>query len=130
MTIKEVKLTYIIDDDSIFVFVLKKLLEKHNNFGEVREFKTSSDALEILFENDTDLPSVILLDLNMPVIDGWQLLDKLQQSDVHKNINVFVISSSIDTTDIQKSKQYSIVKDFVSKPINLEKLDDILIKVS
>jgi CheY-like chemotaxis protein len=126
MTIGEIKKTYIIDDDSIFVFVMKKLLEKHHNFGTIVDFKNGLEALEVLMNKDAELPSVILLDLNMPLIDGWQFLDKLETYPFKDQLTVFILSSSIDYNDIEKSKNYSIVKNFVSKPINHEKLDKIL----
>lgn len=122
----DIKKTYIIDDDSIFVFVLKKLLEKHQNFGNVVDFKNANDALEVLYDKNAELPCVILLDLNMPMIDGWQFLDELQSSEICDQLNVFVLSSSIDVKDIEKAKDYDVVKDFISKPINHEKLDKIL----
>lgn len=121
-----IKKTYIIDDDSIFVFVLKKLLEKHQGFGKVVDFKNGNEALELLFDEKAGLPCVILLDLNMPLIDGWQFLEELQKSDIAQKIKVFIMSSSIDFNDIEKSKKYSIVQDFISKPINHEKLNKIL----
>lgn len=126
MTTIAIKKTYIIDDDSIFVFVLKKLLEKHQDFGTVVDFKDGHQALELLLAKDSELPCVILLDLNMPLLDGWQFLERLEKTQLNSQLNVFVMSSSIDVTDIEKSKQYSVVKDFISKPINHEKLDRII----
>ncbi|MDI9310963.1 MAG: response regulator [Limnohabitans sp.] len=121
-----IKQTYIVDDDSIFVFVLKKLLEKHQGFGKVVDFKNGNEALELLFDKKSGLPCVILLDLNMPLMDGWQFLEELQKSDIAQKIKVFIMSSSIDFNDIEKSKNYTIVQDFISKPINHEKLNKIL----
>lgn len=126
MTLVDIKKTYIIDDDSIFVFVLKKLLEKHKDFGKVVDFKNGMEALETLLAKDAELPSIILLDLNMPLIDGWQFLEKLEDYPQKDQLNVFILSSSIDVNDLDKSKKYSVVKDFVSKPVNHEKLDKIL----
>ncbi|MES2810828.1 MAG: response regulator [Bacteroidota bacterium] len=123
---KEIKKTYIIDDDPIFVYVLKKLLQKHENFGKVVDFKDGNEALELIFAKDAELPCVILLDINMPLIDGWQFLEQLQETELKNELNVFIMSSSIDANDIEKSKQYSIVKDFVSKPINHDKLSSII----
>lgn len=124
----DIKKTYIIDDDSIFTFVMKKLLDKHQGFGSVVDFKDGHEALNLLFSKDADLPCIILLDLNMPLLDGWQFLDELQASKVWEQLNVFILSSSIDYHDIEKSKQYSVVKDFISKPIDHSKLDIILQK--
>ena len=126
----KIKMTYIIDDDAIFVFVLKKLLEKNGNFGNMIDFKNGNDAIDILFSKQSELPCVILLDLNMPIIDGWQFLDQLEDSDLKDQLNVYIMSSSIDRTDIEKSKTYSIVKDFISKPVNADKLNKILEEIN
>jgi CheY-like chemotaxis protein len=123
-------MTYIVDDDAIFVFVLKKLLEKNGNFGRMVDFKNGNDAIDILFSKESQLPCVILLDLNMPIIDGWQFLDQLEDSELKEQLNVYIMSSSIDRSDIEKSKNYSIVKDFISKPVNADKLDKILSEIN
>lgn len=123
-------MTYIVDDDVIFVFVLKKLLEKNGNFGKMVDFKNGNDAIDILFSKESQLPCVILLDLNMPIIDGWQFLDQLEDSELKEQLNVYIMSSSIDRSDIEKSKNYSIVKDFISKPVNADKLDKILSEIN
>ena len=123
-------MTYIVDDDVIFVFVLKKLLEKNGNFGKMIDFKNGNDAIDILFSKESQLPCVILLDLNMPIIDGWQFLDQLEDSVLKDQLNVYIMSSSIDRSDIEKSKNYSIVKDFISKPVNADKLDKILSEIN
>lgn len=122
-------MTYIVDDDAIFVFVLKKLLEKNGNFGKMIDFKNGNDAIDVLFSDQSELPCVILLDLNMPIIDGWQFLDQLEDSELKDELNVYIMSSSIDRTDIEKSKNYSIVKDFISKPVNGDKLEKILSEI-
>lgn len=123
-------MTYIVDDDTIFVFVLKKLLEKNGNFGKMIDFKNGNDAIDVLFGSESELPCVILLDLNMPILDGWQFLDQLEDSKLKDQLNVYIMSSSIDRSDIDKSKKYSIVKDFISKPVNADKLDKILSDLS
>ncbi len=122
---KKAEVTYIIDDDSIFVFVLKKLLEKNENFVQVRDFKNGEDVLDIL-QNNTEFPDIILLDINMPVVDGWQFLQKLEELPNKENLRVFVMSSSIDVADVEKSKEFTTVKNYISKPINQEKLNDLL----
>jgi CheY-like chemotaxis protein len=122
---KPINLTYIIDDDKIFTFVLKKIIEKNNHFKQVVDFKNGEDVLEIL-SSKSDSPDIILLDINMPVIDGWQFLERLEDLPNKKEYKIFIMSSSIDKNDIEKSKTYSTVKDFISKPINEEKLRRII----
>jgi CheY-like chemotaxis protein len=123
---KKVNLTYIIDDDKIFVFVLKKLLGKNESFDQVLDFKNGEEVLKILSNKNYILPSIILLDINMPVIDGWQFLEQIEKLPNKNKLNIFIMSSSIDANDIEKSKSFSTVKDFISKPINNEKLNKLI----
>ncbi|SFB24110.1 Response regulator receiver domain-containing protein [Flavobacterium swingsii] len=126
----KVNLTYIIDDDKIFVFVLKKILKKNENFDEVLDFKNGEEVLDLLSNKDNTLPNIILLDINMPVIDGWQFLEEIEKLPNKEKLNVFIMSSSIDTNDIEKSKLFSTVKDFISKPINNDKLNKLIESIS
>ena len=123
---RKVDLTYIIDDDKIFVFVLKKYLEKNENFNQVFDFKNAEEVANLLSDENNQLPDIILLDINMPVIDGWQFLEQIEQLPHKDKLNVFIMSSSIDANDIEKSKSFSTVKDFISKPINNEKLNKLI----
>jgi CheY-like chemotaxis protein len=126
MTALAIHKTYIVDDDPIFVFVLKKLLQKHTEFGIVQDYKDGYKALETILESDFIEPTILLLDINMPLLDGWQFLEKLQEANFNNNLSVFVMSSSIDINDIDKAKEFSVVKDFISKPITHDKLDKII----
>ena len=125
---EKVALTYILDDDKIFVYVLKKIIEKNNNFQEIRNFSSAVEVLGLLAD-DKNLPSIILVDINMPITDGWQFLDQVENLKHKEKLNIFIMSSSIDERDIEKSKKYPTVKDFISKPINNEKLVKLLEKL-
>ncbi|MFT3793138.1 response regulator [Flavobacterium sp.] len=121
-------LTYVIDDDEIFVFVLRKLLQKTQHFEEVVNISNGSDAIEVLvnqFAKDETVPSLIFLDLNMPVLDGWQFLDEVEKLPFKDRLRIYIISSSIDAREIEKAKEYSTVKSFVSKPVTLDWLHSI-----
>ncbi len=123
---KKIDLTYIIDDDNIFVFVLKKLLEKNENFNQVLDFKNGEDVVSALCDDRIPKPDLILLDINMPVIDGWQFLEEIEKLPNKDQLNIYIMSSSIDANDIEKSKSFSTVKDFISKPISHEKLNALI----
>jgi CheY-like chemotaxis protein len=127
---RKVNLTYIVDDDKIFVFVLKKILEKNKNFNQILDFKNGEEVLKRLLDSDIVLPDIILLDINMPVIDGWQFLEQIEKLPNKDKLNVFIISSSIDANDIEKSKSFSTVKDFISKPINNDKINKLIESIS
>lgn len=119
------KTTYIIDDDKLSIKLMSMLISKNNFCEEIISFHNPQTALDELKNNATDpskLPDVILLDLNMPVLDGWQFLDEFTHVTFTKKIVVFIISSSIDPCDLEMAKNYPIVKDYIIKPLSSEKL--------
>jgi len=121
----------IVDDDPIYQFTAKKILQLSNLSGEIQQYLTGDDALEFIKNNRAQiekLPDILLLDLNMPVMDGWMFLEsynKLKDT-VGKEIIIYLVTSSIDPRDIAQSKSYGIVKDFISKPLDIEMVKEIL----
>jgi CheY-like chemotaxis protein len=119
------KITYIIDDDQLSVKLVSMLIIKNEFCETINPFFSPQIALEELKKNCTEnknLPDAILLDLNMPVMDGWQFLDEFNDLSIKKEIPIFIITSSIDPVDIEMSKKYKMVKSYIMKPINAEKL--------
>ncbi|SDH74847.1 Response regulator receiver domain-containing protein [Flavobacterium omnivorum] len=122
------KLTYIIDDDKLTVKLMSILISKNKFCEEIQSYNNAQHALEELKKNEFDkviLPDAILLDLNMPIMDGWQFLDEFIELSLKKEIFIFIMTSSIDPADIEKAKEYQIVKDYIEKPITAKKLDAI-----
>ena len=127
-----------VDDDPITLMLCKKVVEKVEFAKEIITAKNGEEAIEYfdtLFEerkaNDAIVyPKLVLLDLNMPVMDGWEFLETYMRKDYH---NVFsetrfmVLSSSIDPYDINRSKTYP-VNGFLSKPITKEMLENLKIQ--
>jgi CheY-like chemotaxis protein len=121
------KTVLLIDDDNIQHYITKVTLKKVDPNIELISYLDASEAFEFINEISTDQkPDFILLDLDMPNMDGWQFLD------VYKNCknksDVYIVSSSIDVNDMKKSKDYQEVKQFISKPLNAEKINLILNK--
>ena len=122
-------LTYIIDDDLIFVFVLKKILSKIEGFNTIENIKNGHDAiinLKLLYDNKEEFPDIIFLDINMPVLDGWQFLEEVERLPFKDKLNIYIVSSTIDTREIEKYKEYATVKKFISKPVNTSILIQLL----
>lgn len=121
----------IIDDDQVYVYGVKKLIMYYDFCKDVITFKNGEEALGYLqprSEMKDSLPEVILVDINMPVMDGWEFLDaftKIKPS-MSRNITIYVVSSSIHQDDIEKARKYSEVTDYIVKPVNFENLKQIL----
>lgn len=120
-----------VDDDPITLMLCKKVIERVNYTKEVNTAKNGEDALEYFSEikkNQTAPPELVLLDLNMPIMNGWELLDKyleLEFNLIFKETKFIVLSSTIDPSDIEKSKNYPMVIDFISKPITKDILKEL-----
>lgn len=113
---------YTIDDDPLQHVITKYLFMKHDEISGYESFVNAAEALDVIANNSdspADLPDVILLDLNMPVIDGWRFLDVIsdQGLKLKKNIHVFIVSSSLNISDKVRSRRYPLVKGFYSKPL-------------
>ena len=128
---KTIKNMTLIDDDDIFVFLTKKAIESTSLVELIRVFGNGLDAINFLQENSDDvdsLPEIILLDLSMPIMDGWQFLDQFTKlaPKIDKKITIYICSSSISPSDVELAKKNSLVSDYVIKPITKEKLIDLL----
>lgn len=120
--------TFIIDDDPIFVLLFKKIIEKSERFNKVQNFSDGQFAIEELLKihhEGSVLPDIIFLDLNMPNIDGWQFLEEIQKYNFINELTIYIVSSSIDSHEIERAKQYQCVKNFISKPISFDFFDKI-----
>jgi CheY-like chemotaxis protein len=114
----------IIDDDDIQVFITQKMLEASgastkDSILVYNDGKEAFDDLKSRFEENRELPDVILLDVNMPVWNGWSFLDEFNKICQSKPIDIFMVSSSISYKEILKSKTYSNVFGFFPKPLNI-----------
>jgi len=123
---------YLIDDDEINNFICTNILKKIDFSDEVVAFESGSEALEALNRavesgEDSEIPDVIFLDINMPIMNGWDFLEEYKplKQRINKGIALFMLSSSIYQADVEKSKQYDEVVDFVTKPLNADILNEI-----
>lgn len=90
--------------------------------------ESALNELGSLVQEGKKLPDVILLDLNMPVMDGWVFLDDFVKIPNHNqdHLSLYILSSSINPSDIEKAKNYPIVNKFISKPVTISDLKHIL----
>lgn len=127
----KIKNLALVDDDEIFVFLTKMTIESSNLVDVIKVFRNGREAINFLNENSHDphqLPEVILLDLSMPVMDGWQFLEEYValKPRIGKKIVIYVVSSSISPDDIQRAKNINEVTDYIIKPVTKEHLIEML----
>jgi len=127
-----IELTCIIDDDDMYVSLITKVIDFRKLSRNLLIFKNGREALDYFVlalkkVEEKDIPQIILLDLNMPVMDGWQFLTELSKHDFPalKNLTLYIVSSSIDPADLERSKAFELVSDFLVKPIRLEDLEEV-----
>jgi CheY-like chemotaxis protein len=124
----------VIDDDQVFTFLLKKMIEKAQVTQETLFFENGQDAIDYLVACNSQqekLPQLILLDINMPILDGWQFIEeyaKLKPS-LSKCISIFMVSSSTETEDYERAMSTGHITDYIQKPIYASELQDIVNKV-
>ncbi|MCB7480468.1 response regulator [Christiangramia sediminis] len=128
---KKIDLACIIDDDPVFVFGAKKIMELGNICKSFMVFHNGADALSSLksiISTREKLPDFILLDINMPIMNGWEFLDEFIKIPSHKTITIYIATSSLDPLDSHKAASYSDVKNYLIKPINIEQLRQKLLE--
>ncbi|NEV94766.1 response regulator [Psychroflexus sp. YR1-1] len=117
---------FIVDDDELFVVIAKHLLQELDFAEIVMEFPDGEDAFEFFNENDpSQYPDIIILDINMKRMDGWEFLNAIRPLNIPKDIKIYITSSSIDPADLEKAKADPYVDSFISKPLSAEKLKEI-----
>jgi len=126
---RKLDLAYVIDDDEIIIYLTDKLIKKSDFCERIETFtdaRTALNRLEFSLKTGENIPEVILFDLNMPGLSGWDFIDEFKTLNFEKPIPTFIFTSSIDPNDKQRSFQYEEIKDFITKPLTKQKLDKIL----
>lgn len=121
----------IIDDQDVFNILTKKVLENSGISSNISMFNSASEALNFIKKFDKPTDIVILLDIRMPVMDGFEFLNEMHSWNdySYEKMKIFMLTSSLDEKDIQKASKYKNVLGFYSKPLSpdiIEKIGDFL----
>jgi CheY-like chemotaxis protein len=122
------KHVYVVDDDEIFHFILKKMLEQQSEHLEVTSFLCAEEAIEQLQHLPLScLPSLIILDMNMQRMNGWDFIDAYRgiKSSLQQQIPIIMCSSSLDMRDLQKVKRTPELMAYITKPLDPLKVKQI-----
>lgn len=125
---------WIIDDDFIYQTIVKKLIEKTGVFAASSNFTNGKEAINTLKKTMDDdincLPDIILLDINMPVMDGWEFMEEFKKlkNNSTNQIKIYIVSSSIAVEDRNKAETYTDIIGYIPKPITINELVSIVNK--
>lgn len=114
--------TYLIDDDSLAIYLTEQLLRAEDFSNAICTFQSAKKALDKLLIRASEklVPQVVFLDLNMPEMDGWQFLDALApyEEELRGNCSIYILTSSLALSDLEKSKEYDLVAGLIHKPLD------------
>jgi CheY-like chemotaxis protein len=122
----------IVDDDPINNKLCRHILKSTIPDVQIIDFTLPSAGIEHLrtaeLEADKNNPVILLLDLNMPIISGWDFLDIFDKMDdsIRGNYKIFILSSSIDERDLQRANKNQHVSGYISKPLTKDKVISVL----
>jgi CheY-like chemotaxis protein len=127
---KPLRCIMLVDDDTNDNYYHKREIGKANQSITVIEKQTGLEALEYLVINQQNkdlLPDLILLDINMPVMDGWQFLKAYTEmvKGLKDSLIIIMLSTSGDPDDFEKAKRFSCVYDFITKPLTRDIIRNI-----
>lgn len=120
----------IIDDDKMFRYAIDKVARQTGLVDEVILFKDGEEGINFLKqhqEKTEQLPDLIFLDINMPIMNGWEFLDEFSmlENRLAKKVIVYVVTSSVDKRDVYRSTAHKLVKEYIIKPFDQHKLKEI-----
>jgi CheY-like chemotaxis protein len=121
------KIIWIVDDDLIYQIICNKIIQKSNMFSGYCSFLNGKEAITALkksLENEETLPDIILLDINMPIMDGWEFMEEMNilKPRISKKITTYIVTSSISFEDKNKSKKFTDILGYFSKPFTVNDL--------
>lgn len=116
--------TLIVDDDKIIQRMHTFLLNSAGLSSKPMLFDNGKDALDFISEQN---PSryLVFLDINMPIMNGWEFLDSINKSILKDDLLIVIVSSSISAADFKKAESYPQVISFLTKPINIDMLKSL-----
>jgi CheY-like chemotaxis protein len=121
-------LTYIIDDEAISLFLTEQVLRHECSACSICTFTDAKEALQYIVSSlGTEIPEIILVDLNMPGMNGWQFLDALSPytAALAGRCLIYILTSSLALGDTMLAKNYSFVQGIIHKPLYEEDVQTI-----
>ena len=116
----------LIDDDTIFNFLHREMIMRKFPDATIHQFNSGAEWLEYLKTNPDESFNTIYLDIRMPGMDGFEVLEAMQNMPdlSFRNASIYVLSSTVDENDLTRTKANPLVRDFTHKPLTLEQIEN------
>jgi len=123
----------IIDDDEIYRFAFGRHLKSLEATSSLQTFSESEMALDFFREyrvmND-ELPDILFLDINMPIMGGFEFIEAFEKLGLTKKIDIYVMSSLLSEENLKQVKNYESITDYFTKPIGEDTLNELISRIS
>ena len=123
---KKLNSILVIDDDAISCFVASRMLEPYVTGSEIKCLKNGLEATEYFKQVDQQYPDLVLLDINMPLMNGFEFLDWYEQNGFKGTTNIAMYTSTERREEMGKAETYEDVIGYIIKAINYEKIEEVL----
>lgn len=120
-----------VDDEVINNLIFRRIAERNEEVDQIIEFTSGLEMVDYIKNSDmleSSMPDFIFVDINMPLMNGWQLIDKLSQEhhEKIKNSKIFILSSSVNNADLIMAENHPFVEGYIVKPFSPEKLEEVI----
>jgi CheY-like chemotaxis protein len=117
----------IVDDDIIFQFILTRVINYNKQAEGIITFSDGEKAIQYLIDNkatNENIPDIIFLDSNMPIMDGWQFIEEYAsiKTEIKKKVVIVMWSSSVNPINIERASKISEISKYIIKPMKLEEV--------
>ena len=122
----------LVDDDYATNYLHQLFLEESERVENIMVAKSADEALSILKDGlaTENIPEIIFLDINLPAKNGWEFIDEYSEivGEASKNSKVIMLSTSENPRDMEKSKEYKLIKEYRIKPLSVPIINEIVDK--
>ena len=129
---KKIDIVCIVEDDPTQLFITKKYIELSGLVENIMVYKNGKEAydkLKAIFTSSQKLPEIILLDLNMPIWDGWHFLEEFTKIPIESKVHIYILTSSDSEEDKRQAEKYNLNSNYLVKPIGLSQIKKVLAEI-
>ncbi len=120
----------LVEDDHITIMVCERIITMTSFASKIKSVVNGEEAIDYfksIIGQDEEIPEIIFLDINMPIMNGWEFLNEFEKlkPSLPFSPRIFILSSTVDPEDYKKAEMFASVEEFISKPLTKQHLEKI-----